>query len=151
MNLLFIVEIILFILIIFPRFLDIKTFVVTSGSMRSIYPVGSLIYVKKVDFNDIVKGDSITFYLDDIVATHQVYEIDENKKSFRTQGVDNKDDNGNIIKDATLVKYSSVIGKPIFCIYFLGYISKYFWILIIVTAIMLFVNFILEKRKFYEK
>lgn len=141
----------MFILIIFPRFLGIKTFVVTSGSMRSIYPVGSLIYVKKVDFNDIVKGDSITFYLDDIVATHQVYEIDENKKSFRTQGVDNKDDNGNIIKDAALVKYSSVIGKSIFCIYFLGYISKYFWILIIVTAIMLFVNFILEKRKFYEK
>ena len=121
----------MFILIIFPRFLGIKTFVVTSGSMRSIYPVGSLIYVKKVDFNDIVKGDSITFYLDDIVATHQVYEIDENKKSFRTQGVDNKDDNGNIIKDAALVKYSSVIGKSIFCIYFLGYISKYFWILII--------------------
>lgn len=131
--------------------MGIKTFVVTSGSMRSIYPVGSLIYVKKVDFNDIVKGDSITFYLDDLVATHQVYEIDENKKSFRTQGVDNKDDNGNIIKDAALVKYSSVIGKSIFCIYFLGYISKYFWILIIVTAIMLFVNFILEKRKFYEK
>lgn len=121
--------------------------------MRSIYPVGSMIYVKKVNFNDIAIGDAITFYLDDsdIVATHQVYDIDENLKTFKTQGIDNKDEDGNIIKDASEVKFSAIIGKPMFCIYYLGYISKYFWILIIFTAIILFVNFILEKRKFYEK
>lgn len=151
MNLLIIIEIILALLIVCPKIFDIDTFVVTSGSMRSIYPVGSMIYVKKAEFEDIAKGDNITFYLDDIVATHQVYKIDEKKKSFKTQGIDNKDDNGNIIKDAYEVKYSSVIGKPFFCIYYLGYISKFFWILIFLSAIILLVNFILEKRLDYEK
>ena len=104
-----------------PKLFGITPYVITSGSMRAIYPVGSLIYVKDVDPSMINVGDSITFYKDKgIVATHQVYEIDKSAKQFKTQGVSNLDINGEIIKDATPVDFKAVIGKPVFCVPYLG-------------------------------
>lgn len=85
------------------KFIGYTPYVVTSGSMQSIYPVGSIIYVKEAAPQDVQVGDAITFYLSgDTVATHQVWEIDTNQREFRTQGVDNLDENGNIIHDARL-------------------------------------------------
>lgn len=94
--------------------------------MEPDYPVGSLIYVKKVNPEDIKEGDVITFYLSNgkIVATHQVYEIDREKNQFRTQGINNRDENGKIIHDGSPVKYNSLIGKVVFCIPHLGSINR---------------------------
>ncbi len=105
----------------------IKTYVVTSGSMEPMYPVGSLIYVKKVAPETVGIGEAITFYMDKdgTVATHQVYEIEESKKQFRTQGINNRDEKGNILQDALPVSYENLIGKPILCIPQLGNINRF--------------------------
>ena len=60
--------------------------------------------------------------MNNTIATHQVYEIDRQNQEFKTQGINNKDEKGSIIHDAEPVKFSSLIGKPVFCIPYLGYI-----------------------------
>lgn len=130
-----------------------KTYIVTSGSMEPLYPTGSLLYVKKVDAKDIKKGDAITFYMEgsQIVATHQVYEIDKENKQFKTQGINNKDDEGNIIHDAMPVKFKSLIGTPVICIKYLGYINRQIttspgiYIIFTFTIFIILINLILEK------
>lgn len=110
-----------------PGFFGIRTYIVTSGSMIPKYPVGSLIYVEEVQPEEVSIGDAITFYMadTDIVATHEVYEIDEQNEQFRTQGINNRDSEGNILHDASPVSYGSLIGKPVLCIPCLGYINKF--------------------------
>lgn len=154
LNIVIFVEVILIIIFIGPNLFGLKTFVVTSGSMEPLYPVGSLIYVKKVKPEEINVNDTITFYIKDtdIIATHQVYEIDEENKQLRTQGINNKDENGEIIHDAEAVNFSSVIGKPIFCIKYLGYINRLItstpgiYFVFFATIIIILINYILEKR-----
>lgn len=111
-----------------PRVFGIQIYMVTSGSMEPEYPVGSLIYVQKADPEDIQTGDTITFIMpgsDNTVATHQVREIDSENGQVYTQGINNRDQDGNILPDAAPVPYSSIIGKPIFCVPVLGYINRF--------------------------
>lgn len=109
------------------RLAGLTPFVVTSGSMEPEYPVGSLVYVKDRPAREIKEGDVITFYLEDgqTVATHQVYEVDAEREEFRTQGINNKDSEGNILHDAAPVKYSSLIGCPVMTIPYLGYVNQF--------------------------
>lgn len=108
------------------RFFGYTPYVVTSGSMEPMYPVGSLIYVKEVDPMDIEVGDSITFYKQgESTATHQVYEIDEANKQFRTQGINNFDEKGNILHDAMPVDFNDLVGKPVLCIPKLGIVNAF--------------------------
>jgi len=153
MNFIITIEVILVIIFLAPNLLGMRTFVVTSGSMEQIYPTGSLIYVKKTDPNEIQVGDAITFYIENstIVATHQVYEIDKDAKIFRTQGVNNKDENGNIIQDGSPVNFSSLIGKPVVCIQYLGYLNRWIttppgmYIVLIMTVCIISISLILDK------
>lgn len=152
-SIIIIVEIIL--VIIFKGFslFGIKTYVVTSKSMEPLYKVGSIIYVDKVDFDDLKIGDSVTFYIgsNNIVATHQIYDIDKKTKKVYTQGINNKDHNGNIIHDALPIEYKNIIGKTIFTIPYLGYINNIvttppgMYILIVLTIILLGISFIIFK------
>lgn len=105
------------------RLFGLTPYMVTSGSMEPEYPVGSLIYVKEVPPEQIDVGDVITFRLTDgqTVATHQVYEADRAQEEFRTQGINNRDSEGNILHDAEPVKYTSVLGCPVTVIPYLGY------------------------------
>ncbi len=127
--------------------------------MEPDYPVGSLIYVKKIDYNNIKVGDVITFYMtdSDIVATHEVYEIDEINKQFKTQGINNIDSNGNIIHDANPVSFDNLIGTPIYCIPYLGYINKFItkspglYIVIGITLFVVIISFLFEKKEGEEK
>ena len=154
LNIIIFLEIIFIIIFLGPNLFGIKTFVVTSGSMEPLYPTGSLIFVEKVNADEIKVDDVITFYMKDssIIATHQVYEIDEINKEFGTQGINNKDEKGNIIHDATRVKFSDVIGKPILCINYLGYINRLIatppgiYIVFMVMSIMILIYYILEKK-----
>lgn len=123
--------------------------------MEPLYPTGSLVYVKKIEPNDIKVKDTITFYMQNskIVATHQVYEIDKENKLFRTQGINNKDDEGNIIHDGTPVKFTSVIGMPVVCIKNLGYINRYIttppgiYLVIVFTVFIILIYYTLEKKE----
>lgn len=107
------------------RLLGIQTYVVLSGSMEPTYPTGSLLYVKHIDTNELKVGDPITFMVDeDTVATHRIIEIlpDEEDSSilrFRTQG------DANDSPDGTAVHYKNVIGKPILCIPYMGYVANF--------------------------
>lgn len=101
--------------------IGLTPYVVTSGSMQSVYPAGSVIYVRDAVPEDVQVGDAITFYLgDDTVAVHQVWQINPEEKTFRTQGVDNLDLQGNIIQDAAPVSFENLIGLPVACIPKLG-------------------------------
>ena len=154
MYIIIFIEIVLVILFLGPKLFGINTFVVTSGSMEPIYPVGSLIYVKKVNPEEIKVEDTITFYMNNskIIATHQVYEIDEENEQFKTQGINNKDNKGNVIHDAEPVGFSKLIGKPILCIKYLGYINRFItqapgiYIVFVATLIIILINYILERK-----
>lgn len=103
------------------RLFGLTPYTVTSGSMEPVYPVGSIIYVKEVSPQDIQVGDAITFYLDrSTVATHQVWAIDGQR--FRTQGIANRDGEGNILHDAVPVPFENLIGKPVACLPYLGFL-----------------------------
>lgn len=119
------VVVVLAILLVGVRAIGLTPFAILSGSMEPEYPVGSLIYVKKVDPAKIQPGDNITFVLNEelTVATHQVYEIDREQQFFYTQGIANIDAEGNIIYDGSPVHFNNLIGKPMFCIPKLGYFS----------------------------
>lgn len=117
--------VILAILLVGVRLVGLQPYVVLSGSMEPTYHVGSLIYVQKVDYHDLKAGDPITYMLDsDTVVTHRIIEVlvdEENPDVIRyfTQG------DANDIPDGTSVHYRNIIGKPVFSIPYLGYVSNY--------------------------
>ena len=107
------------------RLIGLKPFVVLSGSMLPTYEVGSLIYVKDVDYKELKVGDPITYMISqDTVVTHRIIEVlvdEENPDTIRyfTQGDANEQ------PDGTSVHYKNIIGKPVFSIPYLGYVSNY--------------------------
>lgn len=108
------------------RVIGITPYCVSSNSMAPLYPQNTVIYVGQVELEEIQVGDVLTFHMTDgIVASHQVYENDVEKRLFRTQGINNHDENGNILQDAEPVPYERVIGKVIFGIPYLGLVHEY--------------------------
>ena len=113
------------ILLVGVRLVGLQPYVVLSGSMEPTYHVGSLVYVQKVDYHDLKVGDPITYMLDsDTVVTHRIIEVlvdeeDPNTLRYFTQG------DANDIPDGTSVHYKNIIGKPLFSIPYLGYVSNY--------------------------
>ena len=116
--------IVLAILLVGVRLFGFKPYTVLSGSMEPTYHVGSLIYVKSVDVTSLDVDDPITFYIDEkTVATHRIIEVkpdsaNPDARYFRTQG------DANDTPDDP-IHSSSVIGKPIFTIPYLGYLSNF--------------------------
>lgn len=109
-----------------PRLFGLQPYVFTSGSMEPQYPVGSMAYVRSVAPEQVQPGQVITFLVPgtDSVATHQVRETDADARVFYTQGINNRDENGQIIPDAAPVPYENLIGTPVFCIPGLGNINR---------------------------
>lgn len=107
------------------RLVGLQPFVVLSGSMEPTYHVGSLIYVKSVDYKELKVGDPITYMISqDTVVTHRIIEVlvdeeDPNTIRYFTQGDANEQ------PDGTSVHYKNIIGKPVFSIPYLGYVSNY--------------------------
>ena len=117
--------VVLAILLAGVRLFGLQVYTVLSGSMEPTYPVGSLIYVKKVDPASIEVGDAITFALSaTTTATHRVIaitadEADPSALRFQTKG------DANDAPDAGLVHEQNVLGKPVFSIPLLGYAAAY--------------------------
>ena len=107
------------------RLVGLTPYVVLSGSMEPVYHVGSLIYVKDVDHRDLEVGDDITYMLNEkTVVTHRIIEVlvdeeDPNTIRYFTQGV------ANDVPDGMSVHYKNILGKPVFSIPYLGYVSNY--------------------------
>lgn len=107
------------------RIFGVQVYGVLTGSMEPSYPTGSLIYVKRVDADDLRVNDVITFSLSsNVIVTHRIVEIvaDESNPSvvsYRTKGDANND------ADASLVSASNIIGRVIFSVPRLGYLANY--------------------------
>jgi len=130
------------------RVVGLQPLSVLSGSMEPTYHVGSLIYVKKVNYKNLRAGDVITFMLDqDTLATHRIVEVvpdeeDPEVLRYRTKG------DANDAEDGSLVHYKNVVGSPVFTIPQLGYLANYIqnppgtYIAISVGAIIMLLVFI---------
>ena len=124
-NIIVVLAVLLAIALVGVRLVGLQVFTVLSGSMEPTYHVGSLIYVKDVDYKELEAGDIITFMLDeDTVATHRITEVvpDEEEPDtlcYRTKG------DANNAEDGSLVHYKNVLGSPVFTIPYLGYFADY--------------------------
>lgn len=88
--------------------------VVLSGSMAPTFNTGSVVAVKPIKFEEIKKGDIVTFKNeDDLTVTHRVVEITDGK--LITRGDAN---NGN---DSIPVTADRVIGKVQYSVPLVGY------------------------------
>ncbi len=105
--------------VVVPRIFGMRPFAVLSGSMEPAYGVGSLIYVKPTPAEQIKVGDPITFVLnkDLVVATHRVVRIEG--EYFYTKG------DANEAEDISPVYSKNLIGKPVICIPYMGYVSAF--------------------------
>ena len=107
------------------RLVGLYPYVVLSGSMEPTYHVGSLLYVKPVDYKTLQVGDPITYLIsEDTVVTHRIIEVlvdeeDPDTLRYFTQG------DANDVPDGSSVHYLNIIGKPVFSIPYLGYFSHY--------------------------
>ena len=124
-TILVLVVVLLAIALVGVRLIGLQPYVVLSGSMEPTYHVGSLIYVKSVDYKTLKVGDPITYMVSqDTVVTHRIIEVlvdeeDPNTIRYFTQG------DANDVPDGSSVHYKNIIGKPVFSIPYLGYLSNY--------------------------
>lgn len=88
-----------------------------SPSMEPDLPVGSMIVVKPVDYDEITIGDDINYSLNgaNISVTHRVVKKDDSAKRITTKGLANN------TYDSP-VDYENVIGKVIFCFEYIGFL-----------------------------
>ena len=120
-----VVAILLAVALVGVRLFGFQVFSVLSGSMEPEYHVGSLLYVKEVDYHELKSGDVITFMLsEDLVATHRIVDVypdqdDPTVLRYQTKG------DANEAADGTLVHYKNVIGTPVFTIPYLGYVADF--------------------------
>ena len=147
-NIIVVLAVILAVALVGVRLVGLQVFTVLSGSMEPTYHVGSLIYVKDVDYKELEAGDVITFMLDeDTVATQRITEVvpDEEEPDtlrYRTKG------DANDAEDGKLVHYKNVIGSPVFTIPYLGYFADYIqnppgtYVAISVGAVLLLLVFL---------
>ena len=115
-TVLVILVVILALLLVGVRLVGLRPMCVLSGSMEPTYHTGSLIYVKPCAPEDVQVGDAITFVLNEDldVVTHRVISIDAENEHFYTQG-----------DDGAPVYFKNLIGRPVFTIPYLGYVSHW--------------------------
>lgn len=116
------IVVVLAVLLAGVRLVGLTPYTVLSGSMEPTYHVGSVIYVKDIDPTTLKEGDSVTFHLNSgIVATHRIIEISGEGQalSFLTKG------DANDIDDGKPIPASAIIGKPLFSVPWLGYVSAF--------------------------
>lgn len=119
------VVLILLVMLVGVRLVGFRVYTVLSGSMEEAIPVGSVVYVREVDPNNVELRDVLTYYADEkTVVTHRVvgFEPDEenpNLVRFRTKG------DANNTEDATLLHPANVIGRVSFHLPLLGYVASF--------------------------
>ena len=117
------IVVLLAILLVGVRLVGLTPYTVLSGSMEPTYHVGSVIYVAKTDPVNLQEGDPVTYRLSGgTIVTHRIYEVlgeGTSDLSFRTKGDANED------PDSPPLPASAVIGKPLFSVPYLGFVSEF--------------------------
>ena len=98
--------------------LGFRFLAVTTGSMKEVYDVGTLVVADKVSPDEIETGDIISYVTDDAltVVTHRVIAVDSENRCFYTKG------DSNNVADSRPVVFENLIGKVRFGIPVLGYL-----------------------------
>ena len=89
-----------------PGFFGYKPFIVLSGSMKPEINSGDLVLTKEIEPEKLEKGDIISFREGEIVVTHRIVDIvdEKDEKGFITKGDNNES------KDLKIVPFENVEG-----------------------------------------
>lgn len=88
-----------------PRFAGYEAYEVVSGSMEPEIPVGSVVYVKYAEPQDVAEEDVIAFQSDSSVIVHRVVRNKVVEGEFVTKG------DANAAEDLRTIPYSNLIGR----------------------------------------
>ena len=103
-----------------PRLAGLQPYNIETQSMAPEYASGTLIYVKKTDFDKLKPGDVITYVNPEGSAvTHRITEIDSEDRSLRTKG------DANEFEDIMSVTEENIVGKVVFKIPHLGVVTEF--------------------------
>lgn len=123
-----------------------RTYSILSGSMEPEINTGDLAIVKSVDAEDVKVGDIITFKYEGKVVTHRV--VEKNEEGFITKG-----DNNNT-NDTEIVRGKDLIGKVLFHMPFLGYVTVFLskpiaisGLMVLIAISILWDTFKVDKKK----
>lgn len=97
-----------------PRFMGYNIYNVVSGSMEPEIPLGSIIYVKEAEPEEIQEGDVIAYQSNGSVIVHRVVENRIVEGEFTTKGDANEQE------DMNAVDYQALVGKVAFHIPVIG-------------------------------
>ncbi|WP_090528167.1 class B sortase [Pseudobutyrivibrio sp. UC1225] len=100
-----------------PRIMGMQEYNVITGSMTPEIPVGSIVYVKPVDFQELAEGDIIAFDVGASVVTHRIVELDAKHRLITTRG------DANPTNDFMPVTYENVLGRVVAHYPFIGNIA----------------------------
>ncbi|WP_207644001.1 signal peptidase I [Bittarella massiliensis (ex Durand et al. 2017)] len=106
--------------LVLPRLLGFQVYSVLTPSMVPALPVGSAIYAKSCNPEELAEGAIITFSLGsatELVEVHRVVQNDTQKREIITKG------DANAQPDVTPVSYGRVTGEVLFSIPLLGAVS----------------------------
>ena len=107
-------------LLIVPKVMGMQEMAVLTGSMSPGIPVGSIVYVKTTDPAELQVGDVVTYKLSDSTyVTHRIAAIDTAAGTVTTKG------DANDSADASPVSYGNILGRMVFHVPYLGYVSIY--------------------------
>ncbi|MDM5205749.1 signal peptidase I [Cytobacillus kochii] len=99
-----------------------KPLTVLSNSMVPVFEAGDVIITREIDAKDLKEGDIISFYNEEKnLITHRITSIIEKngERKFYTKG-----DNNNTV-DEVAITSSDIVGKEMFHIPKLGFLSNY--------------------------
>jgi signal peptidase I len=102
--------------------LGFKPLTVLSNSMVPVFEAGDVIITREIDTDDLIQGDIISFYSEEeSLITHRITSIVEKdgQRHFYTKG-----DNNNMM-DEDVTTASEIVGKELFHIPNLGFLSNY--------------------------
>ena len=108
----------LIMIIYIPKAFGYKTYYIRTGSMEQTIPKGSLVFARKISFEQVKAGDVITFTNDDKddFFTHRVVEIDKENQMLVTKG-DANDQN-----DPYPTSFYYAVGRVDFSMPYAGYV-----------------------------
>lgn len=133
--------IVMYMAIAAPLIMGFRPVVVLTGSMQPTFPVGSIVYYHKCDFEDLREGDPITFKAEDALVTHRITTVNGISRTVVTKG------DNNPTEDPAPVEEDQIVGKTTkFAIPFAGYFVTYGKkpVAIAVMAAILLINYALE-------
>lgn len=110
-----------------PSVFGVTPMIVLSQSMSGDAPdhieIDDLVFIDDSHPDTFEVGDVISFMEGKIVVTHRILEIktlDDGSREFITGGDNNRDENGDVVKDTEAVTEANAIGKYMFRIPKLG-------------------------------